>query len=194
VKRELILILGGARSGKSLFAQQLAQRMGKEVLFIATAEAEDEEMKERIRLHQAARPPEWRTLEEPLYLPEAVEQNSGHEVVLIDCLTLWLSNLLRGDETSPDMAREAAILEAVRRLLRAYEQGEATFILVSNEVGMGLVPPYPLGRRFRDLLGRVNQLIAAKAERVYLVVAGLGLELKAFGAEQISERDSEQKL
>ncbi|HEX77831.1 MAG TPA: bifunctional adenosylcobinamide kinase/adenosylcobinamide-phosphate guanylyltransferase [Dehalococcoidia bacterium] len=184
--KELILVLGGARSGKSAFAQRLALRKGEKVLFIATAEAKDGEMRERIRQHRAARPRHWRTLEEPLNLVRALEENAQYGVLLVDCLALWVNNfLLQKDKSLTNAARETAILEATQQLLKSYEMGKATLILVTNEVGMGLVPPYPLGRSFRDILGRVNQLVASRADRVYLVVAGLAIELKSLGAEQV---------
>jgi len=185
VDRKLILILGGARSGKSSFAEDLARRLAGdgEVLFVATAEAEDEEMCQRIAEHRRRRPASWRTLEERLHLGKAVaEAVGGARVVLVDCVTLWMTNaLLAGvgpDEEAPPGV-EAAALAEVDALLAAYRAGEATFVLVSNEVGLGLVPPYPLGRAYRDLLGRANQRLAAAADEVYLLVAGLPLELKA---------------
>lgn len=188
MSKELILVLGGARSGKSHFAQVLAREKGRRVLFVATAEAGDEEMAARIRAHQAARPREWRTLEEPWHLAESLEPETEPEVMLVDCLSLWVSNLLlQGYESTPLEALERRILDEASRLLECYQKGKADFILVSNEVGMGLVPEHPLGRHYRDLLGRVNQLVASRADKVYLVVAGLALELKSLGARPITE-------
>ncbi|HEY78811.1 MAG TPA: bifunctional adenosylcobinamide kinase/adenosylcobinamide-phosphate guanylyltransferase [Dehalococcoidia bacterium] len=188
MKKELILILGGAGSGKSTFAQQLAQQKAERVLFVATAEAKDSEMAMRVRRHRRRRPGQWRTVEEPLELARAIGEAASHQVVIVDCLTLWVSNLLQASEAHKPAEQEAAVLDAVRGLADAYEKGEATLIMVSNEVGMGLVPPYPLGRIYRDILGRVNQLLAAKASRVYLMVAGLAIELRSLGAKSVLDR------
>jgi adenosylcobinamide kinase/adenosylcobinamide-phosphate guanylyltransferase len=187
VDRTLVLILGGARSGKSAYAERLAAELAGtagEVLYVATAQALDAEMAERIARHRAGRPAGWRTLEEPLDIGPAIAAGrSSAAVVLVDCVTLWLSNLLLSaphDETqgpNPDEA-ESRARAAVERLLATHRAGTATTILVSNEVGMGLVPPYPLGRLYRDLLGRVNTWLATAADEVILLVAGLPLRLK----------------
>lgn len=178
---ELILLLGGARSGKSSAAQRLAQA-GRRVLFIATAQALDADMTRRIAAHRAQRPPEWDTLEEPFDPAKAAAPLlNRYDTVVLDCLTLWVSNLLLRQEESA--AAEPEILDAAGRLLALIERSPAAWIIVSNEVGLGVVPPSPLGRIYRDALGRVNQLVAARADRVYLLVAGLALELKALGAQ-----------
>jgi adenosylcobyric acid synthase len=162
-KPGLILLLGGAKSGKSRFAQTLA---GPFATLIATAEARDEEMAERIARHQAERPPTWETLEEPLDLAGALKR-ARHPTVVVDCLTLWVANLM---ESGLDPVAEAeGLLEAIR-------SAQKRVILVSNEVGMGIVPQNPLARRYRDLLGTVNALLAREAE-VYLMVAGRPLRL-----------------
>lgn len=176
----MTLILGGVRSGKSEYAQRLAAESGRPVLYVATATAGDEEMAERIARHQAARPAEWRTLEAPTDVGPALEAAlAGGEVVLMDCLTLLVSNLMmeEGEGVTEDrlMARVTAELEA---LLEACAARGVTLIVVSNEVGMGLVPPYPMGRVYRDVLGRANQWLAARADRVVLMVAGIPLEVK----------------
>ena len=178
---ELILLLGGARSGKSSAAQRLAQG-GRRVLFIATAQALDADMTRRIAAHRAQRPAAWDTLEEP-FDPAAAAAPllSRYDTVVLDCLTLWVSNLLLRQEDAA--AAEPALLDAAGRLLALIERSPAAWIVVSNEVGLGVVPPSPLGRTYRDALGRVNQLVAARADRVYLLVAGLALELKALGAQ-----------
>jgi adenosylcobinamide kinase/adenosylcobinamide-phosphate guanylyltransferase len=184
MKKALILVLGGARAGKSTFAQQLAQQLGENVLFVATAQPGDAEMAERIRHHRTTRPKEWHTLEEPLHLAEAVARVvESYQIVLIDCLTLWVSNLLLQQKDGDEHAHEKEIVEQTGSLLDCYECSKATFILVSNEVGMGVVPPYPLGRQFRDILGKVNQIGAARADKVYLLVAGLPMELKSLAAQ-----------
>ena len=178
---ELILLLGGARSGKSSAAQRLAQA-GRRVLFIATAQALDADMARRIAAHRAGRPAAWDTLEEPFDPVAAAARLLGrYDTVVLDCLTMWVSNLLLRHKDSA--AAEPTILEAARRLLALIERSPAAWIVVSNEVGLGVVPPSPLGRIYRDALGRVNQLVAARADRVYLLVAGLALELKALGAQ-----------
>ena len=176
---ELTFILGGARSGKSTLAEQLAAR-GERVLYVATAEGRDEEMRRRIAAHQAARPQHWDTVEEPLDLAGALRPvHNRYDTVLIDCLTLWVSNLLLGRQPgAADDAIEERILNTARELLQLVASSGAGWIMVSNEVGLGVVPGSPLGRTYRDLLGRVNQLIAAQARVVYLMVAGLPLQVK----------------
>jgi adenosylcobinamide kinase / adenosylcobinamide-phosphate guanylyltransferase len=165
------LVLGGARSGKSAHAERLALRMGLAPVYIATAQAFDDEMRERIARHRADRAGGgWRTVEEPIDLPDAIRSAaSADAVVLVDCLTLWLSNLmLAGHDVA---ARRTALLEALAATA-------GPLVLVSNEVGLGLVPETPLGRAFRDAQGRLNQAVAAAADRVVFVAAGLPLMLK----------------
>jgi len=173
--------LGGARSGKSSHAERLALELGgPDVLYVATAQAFDDEMRARIAAHRAARPRGWRTLEAPtLIAAPLAEMIETARVVLLDCMTLLASNaiLALGEEPTTPAAEEAVDREAAA-LLTAYHAGDAAWIVVSNEVGMGLVPPYPLGRAYRDALGRANQRLAAAADRVLLMVAGLPLILK----------------
>lgn len=185
--KRLTFVLGGARSGKSTLALRLAEQTMSRVLFAATAEAYDADMATRIARHRAERPSEWGTLEEPRALAQALTLALGrtddagvYGAVVIDCLTLWVSNLLLQHEDDPDA--EALIVARARELLAAYASHEATWIVVSNEVGLGVVPPTPLGRRYRDALGRVNQLFAAAADEAYLLVAGLAVDLKVVGA------------
>ena len=182
----LTFITGGARSGKSAHAVELAKQSGAPTLYVATAEAMDSEMAERIRRHRADRPDTWRTLEEPLEFARRVEAEAPPgSVVIVDCLTVWLGNLLHhhvSDANKPEgaeveRARQQA-LEELELLCRLPEAGQLRLIVISNEVGSGLVPPYPLGRAYRDLLGEVNQLIARKADSVLLLVAGIPLDLK----------------
>lgn len=165
-----LLVLGGARSGKSRYAQARAEAAGAAPLFIATAQPFDAEMRARIARHIEDRGPAWQTREAPIELAATLRRDAAPErVLLVDCLTLWLSNvLLRGDPVE-DAAH--ALVETVRGL-------PGTIILVSNEVGFGIVPETPLGRRFRDLQGRLNQDMAAVSNEVVLVVAGLPLWLK----------------
>ncbi len=189
IDRKCILILGGARSGKSRFAQELAQQLGKRVLFVATGEPLDEEMEARVKEHKLSRPQNWRTLEASVNVGERIrEQIHDADVVIIDCLTLLVSNVLtRGDKESleSDQVDYAAMSDRVvaemEGLVKCINNTNATFIVVSNEVGMGLVPPYRLGRDYRDLLGKANQLLAQQADNVYLMVAGIPWQLKAKG-------------
>lgn len=176
--RRLALVTGGARSGKSTFALALAAG-GRRVLFAATAQAGDGDMAARIAAHRLERPATWGTLEEPVRLAAALRSGAaGHDVVVVDCLTLWVSNLL----LAPHAPDDAAILAAADDLLAAYAAGTASWIVVTNEVGLGVVPPTALGRRYRDLLGRVNQRVAAAADSVHLVVAGLAVDLRTLAA------------
>jgi adenosyl cobinamide kinase/adenosyl cobinamide phosphate guanylyltransferase len=158
----LTLLLGGARSGKSSLAVDLASRAGGPVTFIATATAGDEEMADRIAAHRGERPGDWTTVEEPLHLRQALEAAEG--TVVVDCLSLWVANLLEADM---EIDAEAAAVAA----------GRGRTIAVSNEVGLGIVPATPLGRRYRDVLGRVNAEWADAAETTLLVVAGRALPL-----------------
>lgn len=165
-----LLILGGARSGKSRLAQERAEAIGGELIYVATAEALDDEMAERITRHRADRDRRWRTVECPLALAETIAREHGHgRVLLVDCLTLWLNNLMHA---------ERDIMAAVGTLAKTLGETRGTIILVANEVGLGLVPDTPLGRRFRDEAGRLNQSIAAAASEVLFVAAGLALQLK----------------
>lgn len=167
--KRLMLLLGGARSGKSATAQRLAES-ARRVLFVATAEPLDADMRERIARHRADRPASWTTLEAPRDLASAIEAAQGdYDMVVLDCLTLWVSNL---------MLAGADVLSETEALLRAYETGAAAWIVISNEVGLGIVPATEQGRTYRDLLGRVNQTIAARADEAYLLVAGRALALE----------------
>lgn len=170
MEARLILVTGGARAGKSAFAQEWARALGDgQVSFIATAQALDDEMRQRIARHQAERPPGWETLEEPLEVPYTLSRAQGR-VVLLDCLTLWVSNL---------MLAEREVLPEVENLLAARAETGKTLLVVTNEVGMGIVPDNTLARRYRDLLGAANRRIAEEADVVYLLVAGIPLKLKS---------------
>ena len=163
----LTLVLGGARSGKSHYAERLISAMPPPWIYVATAEAQDAEMAERIAAHQARRGSEWQTLECPHDLAGALLARTGP--VLVDCLTLWLSNRVLADA---DVDAETSRLE------QALVQRTSAIVLVANEVGLGIVPDNPLGRRFRDLQGSLNQRMAAIADHVVLMVAGLPLSVK----------------
>src|SRR4029079_4523894 len=160
------------RSGKSRFALARAQALGARRLFIATAERSDDEMRDRIARHRAARGAGFDTLEEPRALPEALAADRDHDVILVDCLTIWIANLL------VDGATADAVQERIGALLVALAGRRGHVIIVSNEVGMSLVPATPLGRVFRDLTGLAHQRIAAVADELYLAAMGAVLRLR----------------
>lgn len=185
----LILILGGARSGKSHFAQQLAQACSDEeqrsIVYIATAEAGDEHMRQRIKRHRQGRPVGWETVEAPQDVAAAIEiAGDSAAVIIVDCLTLLISNLLLagGEDFNENEAqvtsKEEAILDEIEALIRAAREANAQVMVVSNEVGMGIVPLTRLGRIFRDIAGRANQALAQAADEVYVMWAGLPQRLK----------------
>ena len=165
---KLTLVLGGARSGKSRHAEGVIAALPPPWTYVATAEAGDEEMAARIKSHRERRGAQWRTIEAPRELAKALAA-CGDGPVLVDCLTLWLSNL---------MLAEANVEEETAQLEETLAATKGPLVLVANEVGSGIVPGYPLGRRFRDMQGILNQRMAARAERVILMVAGLPLALK----------------
>ncbi|MFL5626245.1 MAG: bifunctional adenosylcobinamide kinase/adenosylcobinamide-phosphate guanylyltransferase [Ktedonobacteraceae bacterium] len=190
---KLVLILGGARSGKSTFAERLAGSSRRNVAFIATATTSDEDMRQRIARHRASRPEGWHTLEEPVDLIAAVRHAANlADVMLLDCMTLWLANWL-GQQGDINLEQDASLSDAYTNgVLKDIEELLATIatlapnktlIVVSNEVGLGIVPAYPLGRIYRDMLGLVNQRLAHAADRVYLMVAGLGIDIKRLHEE-----------
>jgi adenosylcobinamide kinase/adenosylcobinamide-phosphate guanylyltransferase len=167
------LILGGARSGKSRYAQQLAGE-SRRVVFVATATISDEEMRVKIERHRADRPRDWTTVEEPLDLPRVLrEREAESDLIMVDCLTLYAANLLDAEGEN-----DGAIDRRIEALCETLQRTQCAIVLVSNEVGSGIVPEYPLGRRYRDLLGELNQRVAAIADDAVLMVAGLPLALK----------------
>ena len=168
----LTFLLGGARSGKSTLATELASGSGAPVTVIATGEARDDEMAARIAAHRAERPAEWGTVEEPLELAAALAAVPAESAVIVDCLSLWVANLIeRGDDDGDVEALSARVADVARKRT-------PPTIVVSNEVGLGIVPASPLGRRYRDVLGRVNAQWAAVADEAALVVAGRKLRLQ----------------
>ncbi len=170
---KIILITGGARSGKSRLAEKLAEAFGGPLCYVATGEARDAEMTERIAAHKARRGEAWQTLEEPLNLQEALRDVQGRcKAVLVDCITLWISNLLFRFGTAE------AVLDEVRALIISLADCRTPVILVSNEVGMGIVPENALARTFRDLAGKANELLAAASDEVYVTFSGIPLKLK----------------
>ncbi len=178
----VVLLLGGARAGKSQLAEKLARQWGRRVLYVATAQPGDEEMRQRVEMHRARRPAHWRTLEEPLNVADAVAPHlSSVDTVLLDCMTLWASNILLAEENAA--RAEKRLMGEIERLVERCRQGNVTLLVVSNEVGQGVVPAYPLGRQFRDVLGRANQLLARNADAVLYCIAGIPIELKMLGRQ-----------
>ncbi len=173
----LTLVTGGARAGKSRHALSLVDRAGP-ATFIATAQALDEEMRVRITRHRAERPAAWSTVEAPIHLAEAVRSAPAGDAVIVDCLTLWVSNLLLAADASPEGLDPWYPSGAVDDLVVALGERRAPVVVVTNEVGLGIVPPTPLGRTYRDALGRVNQRVAEIAEVVLFVVAGIPMVVK----------------
>ena len=189
---KLTLILGGARSGKSTFAEQRARELGGEhVLYVATSEAKDKEMQQRVEKHRAERPSAWGMLETPRNVAQALRQErSAAKVILLDCMTFLVANHLldaaapQGDPFADpsadpfDAQIEADVVAEVEALIAYVQEADVEMLVVSNEVGLGVVPPYELGRAYRDILGRANQILARHADEVYLLVAGIPLKVK----------------
>jgi adenosylcobinamide kinase/adenosylcobinamide-phosphate guanylyltransferase len=189
---KLTLILGGARSGKSTFAEQRAKELGADrVLYVATSETKDEEMQQRVEKHRSERPSAWETLEAPRNVAQALRrEGSAAKVVLLDCLTFLVANHLldaAGPEGDPfnhpsadpfDAKIEADVVAEVEALVAYVQETEIEMLVVSNEVGLGVVPPYELGRAYRDILGRANQILARHADEVQLLVAGIPMKVK----------------
>ena len=179
---QICLVLGGVRSGKSGFAEHRAASLGQPTLYVATGLATDDEMKERIRRHQESRPSHWSVLEEPCKLAEKLapllkgSQSPG--VVIIDSMDIWVANHLMENQSETKARIEETAMAELDRLLALAAASPQRFFMVSSEVGLSLVPPEALGRRFQDLLGMVNQKIAAAAAEVYLVVAGIPTKIK----------------
>jgi len=170
---KITFILGGARSGKSTYALELAKNSDKKVAFVATCHPTDEEMVQRVALHKQTRPKDWPVYEEPKDLAPLLRKiGSEYEVLIIDCLTLFVSNLMLEDMP------EAQIEERVQEMIAAAKEIPCQVILVSNEVGLGIVPENALARRFRDVAGRVNQRVAKEAEEVFFMVSGIASKIK----------------
>jgi len=178
IKRKIVFIIGGARSGKSTFAQKIAGGLGEKVMFVATGEPLDDEMKARIEKHKRNRPGSWITLEAPKQVGRAISlvKPGDYQVVLIDCITLLVSNLL--GEIPDEVESEKRIAAEMNELIGIVTKMSAHCIIVSNEVGLGLVPDNKLGRFYRDLLGKANQIIAQHATEVYFLAAGIPLMIK----------------
>ncbi len=173
----ITLILGGARSGKSSYAQEMAAKLSRDVLYVATMEPLDSEMVSRIEAHKESRPSHWKTVEAPRGIAAAIgSEVVAADVVVIDCVTLLLTNI--GDEDTGVAEWERRAAEELEALVALANSSEAHFIIVSNELGMGLVPIYPMGRAFRDVVGWANQMLARQASEVYFLVAGIPMALK----------------
>jgi adenosylcobinamide kinase / adenosylcobinamide-phosphate guanylyltransferase len=177
---KLTFILGGARSGKSSYAQKLTVGSDKSVTFLATAQAFDDEMSARIKKHRAERPADWQTLEIPLGIASRVNQIQT-QVVILDCITLLVSNLMM-QFVKNDLVDELSFMQSVQNeidsLLSAIRESDQHWIIVSNEVGLGLVPSYQMGRVYRDVIGGANQTLAREAEQVILMTAGIPMLIK----------------
>jgi len=170
---KITFILGGARSGKSSYALKLAREYGGKVAFIATCQPLDAEMKKRIGLHKKSRPTQWQTFEEPKDAALLLKKiGQKFDTIVVDCLTLLICNLMM------DNQGEAAVEKNLKDMLNALDKTKANAIIVSNEVGMGIVPGNKLGREFRDIAGRINQIIAAKADNVFFLVSGIPWKIK----------------
>lgn len=170
---EIIFVVGGARSGKSAHALALAGGMAKDVAYVATCEPLDGEMKARIDLHKKSRPRSWKTYEEPIELSKLAAKLAGkHGVVLVDCLTLFVSNMMHKGFSEARMKKE------ILAVINSFRKTEGRLILVSNEVGLGIVPDTKMGRDFRDVAGRINQVVAKEADKVIFTVSGIPLMIK----------------
>jgi adenosylcobinamide kinase/adenosylcobinamide-phosphate guanylyltransferase len=181
------LVTGGARSGKSRYAEELCKGLGEKVCYIATAKAIDADMKSRIEKHKVSRPQEWKTLEKYDRFDTLVKNEIflSYDTFLLDCITIMITNIMFDQNVDYDTCSidiledvEEKVLEEIKELIRVMKSYNKNLILVSNEVGMGLVPPYRLGSVFRDIAGRMNQYIAKEADHVYLTVCGLAQKLK----------------
>ncbi|MGM0601823.1 MAG: bifunctional adenosylcobinamide kinase/adenosylcobinamide-phosphate guanylyltransferase [Bacillota bacterium] len=182
----VILVTGGARSGKSSFGELIARKLGGDsVIYIASGVAVDKEMEERIAAHKKSRPDGWKTIEAPSGLPKKLKKIPEESVVLFDCLTTYLSNLLIREENKEYREIEKKLLNEVKDILNTAESRNLDFIIIQNEIGQGVVPPYKLGRYFRDISGRAARLCAAKSERVFSMTAGLPREIKGEGLETL---------
>jgi adenosylcobinamide kinase/adenosylcobinamide-phosphate guanylyltransferase len=180
--KKFILITGGCRSGKSEYAEELIKQSDKKVTYVATAQIHDQEFEVRVKKHKERRPADWSTIEEPINIEEPIlDLNSENNIVLLDNLTSWLTNMMYGNNIENwhwDEYREKEILKRVESFAQNIKKNKLNVIIVTDEVGYGIVPSYPEGRAFRDLIGKSNQIIAGNADKVYLVVAGIPLGIK----------------
>ncbi len=184
MERKTVLLIGGARSGKSSYAEEMARQIGGEVLFVATAEARDDEMHRRIEVHKKSRPAHWHTLETPCKVGNYIaSDNRAYKVVVLDCVTLLVNNILcqhmveNGDDVN-EKAVEDDVKAEIKAIIDCMQKSPATYILVTNEVGEGIIPLGASTRIYRDVLGRANQMLARAVDEVYLMVAGIPLRVK----------------
>jgi adenosylcobinamide kinase/adenosylcobinamide-phosphate guanylyltransferase len=184
MKRKTVLLIGGARSGKSSYAEELAREIGGEVLFVATAEARDEEMHRRIDVHKKSRPAHWHTLEAPCRVGSCISADERKlTVVVLDCITLLVNNILcqhmavHGEDVN-DKTVEDDVKAEIKAVIDCMQKSPATYIIVTNEVGEGIIPLGASTRIYRDVLGRANQMLARAVDEVYLMVAGIPLRVK----------------
>lgn len=189
---KIILVTGGARSGKSLFAEKYAHHTGTKIAYIATAQIYDNEMKNRVDIHRSRRPAEWKTFEAPYAAEQAIYAAAeSADTILFDCLTIYTSNLLLAQTAPIDKAdRYQSVRQAIDRLITSVESVNSTVIFVTNEVGMSIVPENALAREYRDLAGMVNQMVAASAHEVYLVVSGIPVNIKALAVKLAEEEQN----
>jgi adenosylcobinamide kinase/adenosylcobinamide-phosphate guanylyltransferase len=177
---KITLITGGARSGKSRLAQELARKSGSPVLFVATAEAGDEEMKQRIEKHRRVRPSNWATLEVTTHVGSQITRHIGKaRIVIIDCITLLVNNIFQQFDKHTNASKlEKAVVAEIKELIDSIDRSDARFIIVTNEVGLGIIPADRISRLYRDLLGKANQMLAEHADEVYLMVASIPVAIK----------------
>ena len=184
----LTLVLGGARSGKSSFAEKIAYFRGQDdVIYIATAEVRDEEMAQRVAAHKDSRPQQWTTIEEPVKVSQTLEKIEKNQVVLLDCITVLISNLFMKYEKNSSDEKEKEVLREMEQIVNVARKNEISLIMVSNEVGLGVVPAYKMGREYRDIAGRVNQFLSQKVDEVYFTIAGLPLEIQQVGLKNLKK-------
>lgn len=184
----ITLITGGARSGKSSFAEKIAEkRGGKEVYYLATAEIKDEEMQKRVQKHIKQRPEEWNTIEAPYKMGESISHLPSGAVLLIDCITIYISNLIFEDQkTEINLEeKEIRVKKEIKQIIEIIRKQDMKAIMVTNEVGQGIVPAYKSGRIYRDIAGRINQYLAKQADEVYITFAGLPVEIKQIGQKNL---------
>lgn len=189
---EIILVTGGTRSGKSQFAEALVAGLGKPVVYIATALVKDPEMEMRVKIHRARRPASWLNVEEPFNVADAVRrEGKPGNVILLDCLTFLLVNLMFRQELPEHeeefKAEEERMLRQISEIVAAARETGTTLVVVSNESGLGLIPADRLSRKYQEIVGRANQIMAGAADRVYLVIAGIPVEIKEMGNKILNE-------
>ena len=177
---KVTLVTGGARSGKSTYAQEMALKAGVPVLFVATAEAGDEDMRKRIEAHKKSRPADWSTLEATSHIGNQITNNIGKvRLVIVDCITLLVNNIFMGYDDAIDTdTAEKGVMTEIEELIDCMDMAKVDFIIVTNETGLGIVPADRVSRLYRDILGRANQRLAQRADEVYMLIAGIPMTLK----------------